>query len=91
MVHDDQQKLRTLLTKRIKADFLATPLAVLKIQLAAVPLVLTFQSALTALRNEVTQHKKSSTGGRFARARQQRQISEVTQPGRAKTRTDSFD
>ena len=61
----------------------------LKIQLATVPLVLTFQSALTALRNEVTQHKKSSTGGRFARARQQRQISEVTQPGRAKTRTDS--
>ena len=61
----------------------------LKIQLAAVPLVLTFQSALTALRNEVNQHKKSSTGGRFARARQQRQISEVTQPGRAETRTDS--
>ena len=89
VVHDDQQKLRTLLTKRIKADFLATPLAVLKIQLAAVPLVLTFQSALTALRNEVTQYKKGSTGGRFARARQQRQISEITQPGRAKTRTDS--
>ena len=89
VVHDDAQKLRTLLQKRIQADFLSTTLAVLNIQLAAVPLVLTFQTALNSLRAEVQKWNNKSTGGRFARARQQRNISEVKPASRTKTRTDS--
>ena len=89
VVYDDEQKLRSLVTKRIKADFLAPTLAVLEIQLAAIPLTLTFQAALDALRSKVTQWKDSSTGAKFARARQQRQISEVNPSNRTKTRTDS--
>ena len=89
IVYDDEQKLRSLITKRIKADFLGPTLAVLEIQLAAVPLTLSFQAALDALRNKVTQWKDSSTGAKFARARQQRHISEVNPSNRTKTRTDS--
>ena len=70
IVYDDEQTLRSLITKRIKADFLGPTLAVLEIQLAAVPLTLSFQAALDALRNKVTQWKDSSTGAKFARARQ---------------------
>ena len=55
-VYDDEQKLRSLLNERIKADFLATTLANLKIQLGNQPMVLTFDSALTSLRQEVFTH-----------------------------------
>ena len=75
IVYDDEQKLRSLITKRMKADFLGPTLAVLEIQLAAVPLTLSFQAALDTLCNKVTQWRESSTGAKFARARQQRHIS----------------
>lgn len=77
IVYNDEQKLRSLLQERIKADFLKTTLAVLGIQFTAVPLRLTFQQALDAFRLEVKKHNDSSSGARFRRARQQRNISEV--------------
>ena len=57
--------------------------------MAAVPLTLSFQAALDALCNKVTQWRESSTGAKFAWARQQRHISEVNPSNRTKTRTDS--
>ena len=48
-MHDDVTKLRTLLNDKIKADFLKTTVAVLKIQLGSMPLTLTFQNALDSI------------------------------------------
>ena len=64
IVHDDVTKLRTLLNDKIKADFLKTTVAVLKIQLGSMPLTLTFQNALDSIRNEVNNHIRDH-GGRF--------------------------
>ena len=58
VVHDDESKLRSLVNERIKADFLRNTNTVLKIQLGSVPLTLTFQAALAALRNEVNAHNR---------------------------------
>ena len=49
IVHDDVTKLRTLLNDKIKADFLKTTVAVLKIQLGSIPLTLTFQNTFDSI------------------------------------------
>lgn len=52
-VYSDARKIKRLLEKRIKADFLAETKAMLLIQLSQVPMRLTFDQALAALRASV--------------------------------------
>ena len=69
IVHDDEDKLRSLVNQRIKADFLKTTNAVLKIQLGSVPLVLIFQNTLDSLRNEVNNYNRGNGITKFKTAR----------------------
>ena len=58
-------------------------------QLGSVPLTLTFQGALDALRNKVNAHNRDSGISKFKGARQQRNISSTDVRGRTKRRTDA--
>ena len=89
VVHDDPAKLRSLVNERIKADFLKSTNSVLKIELGKVPLTLTFQNALNALRNEVNIFNRAQGVTKYRAARQQRNISSAEVDGRHKRRTDS--
>ena len=57
-VHSDEMKLR-ILVKKINADFLQSVKAGIQIELTRVPLVMTYERALAAFRNEV--NRKFST------------------------------
>ena len=65
VVHDNGDKLRALLNKRIKADFLKTTVSVLKIQLGTVPLTLTFETTMSSIRNEVNNYNNALTRAKF--------------------------
>ena len=55
VVHTDEMKLR-MLNKKIKADFLSSMKTNIEMQMNMVPMVMTFESAMSNYRNTVNQH-----------------------------------
>ena len=91
VVHSDDDKLRQLLNERVNADFLNTTVSVLKIELVKVPMNLSFEQAMTALRNEVNNYNRQSgvRGGRNSSTVASATIESVNPEGVKRKRTDS--
>lgn len=85
-VYSDARKIKKLLEKRIKADFLAETKATLMVQLAQVPMRLTFIQTLAALRASVQAvHPEAFSNEAHTRTVTRRQINAVTRaPGRGR-------
>lgn len=77
-VYSDARKIKRLLEKRIKADFLAETKATLMVQLTQVPMHLTFLQALAALRAAVQAvHPEAFSTDAHSRTLARRQINAV--------------
>ena len=72
-VHSNVMKLRILMHK-VKADFLQQPKAALNVELARVPLTLTYENALATFRNAVNQKHPPTVGTTNNRTRRVNEV-----------------